>query len=153
MRKPSERLHVANNLYKILTDLENGAPPVLKRDVLFAAQQGSGAESTKRLPYFAVNPELSKEEQDKRASKLTQHIHPYVRIVQAAADLSGGNEKLLIERLIEGTDYSSSPRAENVQDLALEGWAGIEDALREISKEITRHHNLQLFSRGFASWE
>jgi hypothetical protein len=145
MRKP-ERLRVAKNLWQILADLEKGVPPVPKRDVLYAAGQGSGTDSTKRLANFAVNPELSAEEQDKRASKLTQHINRYTKIVEAAAELSDGNAKVLIERLVEGTQYSWSPGdPESVEDLSLEGWGAIQERVREVSKEIDGNHDLQRF--------
>ena len=148
MRKPSERLRVANNLWQILTDLENGVPPVSKKVVLREAGQGRDTDLTKRLPYFAVNPELSKEEPDKRASKLTQHIDRYVKLVRHAARLSGRNENVLIERLVEGTRYSWSPGdPESVEDLGLEGWRAVDEKIREVSKEIAGKHDLQGFFR------
>jgi hypothetical protein len=150
MRKPSERLLVANNLWQILTDLENGEPRASKREVLHVVlPEVDIADLTKRLPYFAVNPEKSKskEEQRKRAKILTRHIERYVELVQAAAHLSRRNVDDLIERLVEGTSYAWSPDDPELEDLGNEGWNKIEEKLREVSKEIAEKHDLQGFFR------
>jgi hypothetical protein len=139
------------NLWQILTDLENGIPPVSKKEVLREVFPKVDIEGlTKRLPYFAVNPEKSKskEERTKRAKILTRHIDRYVKLVKAAAHLSGRNEDVLIERLVEGTSYSWSPSdPESVEDLGHEGWVAIKEKLREVSKEIAVEHDLQGFFR------
>ncbi|MBD9453522.1 hypothetical protein IB244_18430 [Rhizobium sp. RHZ02] len=89
MKKRSERLQVANNMWRIMKELEKAVPPIRKRDVLHAAGQGSELDSTKRLPRFAIDPDLPAAEQEDCAEAATQAIGKYVEIARAAARLSG----------------------------------------------------------------
>jgi hypothetical protein len=86
IQRDSERVKIATNLWRILDELENGSRSISKRQVLHAAGQGKGTDSTKRLPYFAINPELSEEEIKKRVKRLTKKIAIYLNIIAAVSN-------------------------------------------------------------------
>jgi hypothetical protein len=155
MEKPKECLVVAQNLWRILSELESGSPKIKKSTVLHRAGEGEGEESTKRLPYLAVDP--AAEDKDKRAKLLSPYIKRHKRVVFAAAaelcELCGGDkkqqiarERQLLARLVEGTDYWSSPGIlESAEGLAFDRWKAVEERISEISEKIAGERNLKHF--------
>jgi hypothetical protein len=138
-----ERIRLAKNLWQILSDLP---PSVLTRDILHAAGQGGETESTKRLPYFALKPDLSPSEQNKRAEKLTKTIKKYTRIVTEAARKSHRDESDLIRRFVAGTRYW--PLTENIDatdNIDVEAWADVETAIQTAAARISSKYNLPRF--------
>jgi hypothetical protein len=142
MKKPDECLVVAQNLWRILSELENGPLQISKSTVLHEAGEGETKESTKRLPYLAVDPD--EEDKDKRAKLLSPNITRLRKVVFAAAKLGSMDEKQrisrerqLLARLVEGTDYWSSPGTlESGEGLAFDRWEAVEERIREVSKAI-----------------
>ncbi|MBV8105878.1 MAG: hypothetical protein JO223_14885 [Hyphomicrobiales bacterium] len=145
--KESERIRFANNLWRIFQELNRNSPPVTPRDVLYAAGQGQGTDSTKRLPYFALDPDLPALVRDKRARKLQKKFSGYEKLVSKAVELSGKDELVLMRTLIYGTWYS--PTTEDIEaaeeDIIIEGWANIETAVKTIGANVTRKYNLPRF--------
>ena len=92
----SERATVACNLLRILDGLEQGSPSISKRDVLSVAGLVHGpTDSTKRLYYLAFDASKTgfiPEQRKARIKILAQDINKYVKIVRAAASLSGRDE-------------------------------------------------------------
>jgi hypothetical protein len=138
------RIQLANNLSQILAEVRPLTPT---KDVLHAAGQGGETESTKRLPYYALNPELPASERDKRAEKLTKSIGKYMRIVAAAARLSGKNESDLIRRFVAGTVYD--PLTEEIDatgiDMNVEGWVHLETTIQTVATNISNKYKLPQF--------
>ena len=139
-----ERIRLAQNLWQILVDLR---PRVKTKDILRAADQGGETDSTKRLPYFAINPDLPPQVRDKRAEKLTKSIKKYVKIVAESARLSREDKSELIRRFVAGTRYF--PLKEDIEaadiELEVEGWADIEEALQKAATRISHKYNLSRF--------
>jgi hypothetical protein len=149
MEKPKECLVVAQNLWRILSELENGSPSIRKSAVLLEAKEG---ESTKHLPYLALDP--TKEADDKRTKLLSPDIRRHQKVVEAAAKLlARGDEKQeiarnrqLLAKLVQGTAYWSSPgHLESLEGLAFERWKAVEERIHDVSKAIAGEHGLKHF--------
>lgn len=106
-----ERLTLAQNLWTILDLALGKAPGLSKAKILREAGQGEPEESTRRLPYFAVDPTLPVDERTRRTKKLRRHVELYARIAIAAANLSGMNPDEILVQLASGTDYEQPQRA------------------------------------------
>ena len=150
IKEESNRIKIATNLWWILEELERCSPNISRREVLYAAGQGSGTNSTKRLPYFAINPGLSDQVIKKKSNRLTKHISKYLAIVDAASDLVNKDKWVLRQRLIEGTSYSPSHPSHIVpdapsEDLEIEGWDDIATAIQDIAQKVSNKHHLPRF--------
>jgi hypothetical protein len=140
-----ERIRLANNLWQIFADLR---PIVSTKEILRAAGHVKHeTDSTKRLPYFALDPNHPEPVRDKRAEKLTKSIKKYTRIVAEAARLSGKDESDLIRRFVAGTRYS--PLLDGVDapeiDINLEAWTDIATAIQTAATRISSKYNLPRF--------
>ena len=144
VQSKQERIRLAHNLWQILTDVR---PLVSTKDVLHAVGQGHGADLTKRLPYFALDPNLPELVRDKRAEKLAKHIRAYAKIASQAAQSISKDELTLIQQLVDGTWYS--PLKEDTDavqvDINVEGWINVETAIKEAASRISSKYNLPLF--------
>ncbi|WP_210250181.1 hypothetical protein, partial [Microvirga aerophila] len=135
VKRQSERRLVANNLWRILQDLEASQPPIKKKDVLQAAGQGGEHDSTKRLPRFAINPDLPSADQDERAEAATQDIRKYLQIARAAARLAGqSGEDAFLRQLVSGTSFATgisegTAPEDPDEDLIQRTWDDLEIAL------------------------
>ncbi|WP_294533031.1 hypothetical protein [uncultured Rhodoblastus sp.] len=139
-----ERLVVAENLWRLLSKLEDRDPPIKKKDVLHASGQGHEYESTKRLPRFAINPALSDEDKRKRSESLTKKILPYVNIVRNAAIMAGEAEGEFVLELIQNTSYVVTDSEIQI-DSDLDCWDDLVLAITTAVEDISRRYNLNVF--------
>lgn len=138
-----DRIRLANNLWKILADVQ---PKASTKNILHAAGKGSDFDSTKRLSYYALNPDLSDAIKEKRALKLAKKVQHYTTIVSAAAKLSNTDESNLIKQLVNGTYYSQLPDSGHADiDVNAEGWHNVESAIKTAANKISTKYNLQHF--------
>jgi hypothetical protein len=116
-----ERLTLAQNLWTILDLAVEKEPSLSRATILCESGQGQPHDSTKRLGYFAVDPNLPVEERTRKTKNLRRHVDRYVRIATTAAKLSGMNPDEFLVQLASGTDYEKPLRAdeENPYDAAL----------------------------------
>jgi hypothetical protein len=145
VQSKQERIRLANNLWKILEDVR---PFVSTKAVLHAAGHVKhSTDSTKRLPYFALDPNLPDSVREKRAEKLAKHIEAYAKIATQAAQLSGKDELSLIQQLVDGTYYV--PLREDIDDanfdISADVWADVQTALQLATTRISSKYNLPRF--------
>jgi hypothetical protein len=138
-----ERMRLAHNLWQILSDVRQLG--VSTKDVLHAAGQGHGTDSTKRLCYCALNPNLPHSIQEKRADKLAKHVKAYAKIAIEAAQ--GENPLSLIQRLVDGTFYALLGEEPDDIDTDIKGQvlSDVETAIQTAGARITSKYNLQRF--------
>ncbi|UVF22791.1 hypothetical protein HPT29_027625 (plasmid) [Microvirga terrae] len=142
MKRRSERRQVANNLWRILESLEAGQPSIKRKDVLQAAGQGGEHDSTKRLPRFAINPDLQPAEQEERAEAATQDIRKYLKIARTAARLAGHlEEDAFLRQLVSGTSFltgvfDDTALESSDEDLIQHTWDDLEIALEMASRAM-----------------
>jgi hypothetical protein len=134
---------VAENLWHILSDLEERDPPIRKAVVLHAAGQGHGTDSTKRLPRLAIDPVWPEEKKRSRAAHVTKKVGTYVRVAREAAKLAGEqDEYAFLPKLLQGTTYAASGE----DDKATKAEPEVVDELRFIleksAHDIAARHDL-----------
>lgn len=148
---PGQRLRVANNLWKILAELEEAPKPISKAQVLHAAGKGHEGDSTKRLPYYAIDPELRVKQQKDRAGRLTQKIRKYAEIARRAAVLTQRHEDHFIPALVEGTQYAmlGEPyEAASNEEIVAKAWQEIAGMIVEVAQGIDKARGLkELFEK------
>jgi hypothetical protein len=135
----SEQRRVAENLWGILAEAER--QNVSKARVLHAAGQGTEGESTKRLPRFAINPDLPAAEKERRAGGLTKRVTPYLAIAEAAARLLGQGENAFVASLLVGTRFTSTDEGTMASDED-EVAAELAELVRRICSGVARKHGL-----------
>lgn len=133
----AEQRRVAENLWGILLEVQRHG--VTKAQVLQAAGQGSREDSTKRLPRFALNPDLSPEEKEKRSAHLTKKVVPYLGIAAAAAKLLRRDENAFIPALLAGTRFAALEAAPSDED---EVSVELAEIVRQIAAGLSRKHDL-----------
>jgi hypothetical protein len=146
MNSSSERRRVANNLWRILNELENRTPPIKRLEVCRRAGKiFHEGDSTKRLYNFAIKPALPEKEQLNRAKGITKKIRRYVELAEVAAELSGKDKDHYIPALVEGTRYSLLPSEGkwDPDEVSTRAWNDIVSMLTLASESISTTYKLQ----------
>jgi hypothetical protein len=146
MESIEERRRAANNMWRILAELDNQSPRIRKRDVLHEAGLGGEDDSTKRLPYYAIDPDLPEDKQLRRAESVTKKIKKYEHLAQCAARLSKKVSKdhfLLV--LVEGTKYAVLPHEARLEpaEATAQAWAEIRGMIELASRSIAAKYELR----------
>jgi hypothetical protein len=98
-----QRFIVAQNLWRILDRYkQSGISPAT---VLQAAGKGRSSESTKRLPYYAINPHLPDHERERRRERLTQKASKYVDLIDSLARVAQLDRDSLLVDLFDGSGF------------------------------------------------
>jgi hypothetical protein len=136
------RKTVARNLFRLLRE---ASARVRTLTVLQKANQCNAGESTKRLPYFVLNPELQgTENEEKRAKLLHKKTANYIKIAQALAELRGFPDNEYILRLFSDTPYASGPSES--RDGATDTYiAAFHQLLKEMTEKIVSQHDLTAY--------
>ena len=106
MKRLMDRQTVGKNMWRLLDQIEHDHN-ISKARVLNAAGHGQPGESTKRLPYYAINPSLPDDVLRERANDLTQNATKYRYIAQKVAELAHLDEQPIVVKLFEGTTFES----------------------------------------------
>ena len=143
MKAMSDRLVAAQNLWNILDRVEKDHK-VRKARVFQEAGQGAAEESTKRLPKFAMRPNLPPEEIERRKKILSQTTRHYLTIAEHAAILAGFSKHEYVEELVRGTGYERD--VGEPDGIIFEPWVkNMAGMLNKIGEWINHRHDLEKY--------
>jgi hypothetical protein len=135
----TDRRRVAENLWRILAEAEQKGRR--KAEILHAGGQGGEGDSTKRMPYYALDPSLSQEDKNRRADKLTQDPRKYLKIGDAAGNLLHGNADYFLGELFGGTSIVV-PSSRGIDTDTPDIYTELASLIADTVAAITRKRNL-----------
>lgn len=153
--KPSERRHVAENLWRIMEDVRRHRPDATHARILQHAGRGTGTDSTKYGYYYLVDPNWPATKKADRTGKLTQTLPRYREIAQAAAELAGFEDRdaylfdLVRGTRIEAEIESSMPP----EDPRREGWEALCRCITMHADKIAHDYGLSRYFALQAGWQ
>ena len=136
-----DRLQIARNLYTLVAAAKSDNLNLI--NVLKAARQFNEGESTKRLYFYTIDPNLKgTEEEINRITRLRRKASGYVRIAQGIAGERGlADKNAHLSDLFRGTSYSD--QAEFPEDAFAETYASaFQQLLLEMIEALSIDHDL-----------
>lgn len=143
----ADQIQVAQNLWGILAHAEGKG--ITRATVLQKAGKSTRRDSTKRLPRYALDPELSEEEKKHRAGSLTKSAAPYLEIAEAAGILLDGDKDVFVADLFARTRIGETTHVASETDDIYAELAGL---VCDICRGIVRKHDLATCARHIETW-
>jgi hypothetical protein len=140
-----QRIMLAENLWQILESLERQG--YHKVDVVKEARLGDEYSSTKRLYNYTLDPtKATRPTNEDLSRRLTKSAEKYLRIIRAAASVSGLSEGVLLQQFVNGTDYDVS-LSEEALNSPTDPYEEIAEFLTSLGGRIAAKHRLSEFQR------
>ncbi|PWC46808.1 hypothetical protein TSA6c_08520 [Azospirillum sp. TSA6c] len=149
-KSSADQERIAENLYRLLDRLEKDKRirrADLCRDVLGSRPE----DSTKRLAFYALNPEKEGAKRQSQLSILTQKVTKYVELAEEAAHRAGEDVDAVLLDLVHGTNLASSGSLPSedpmTKDLKTPLIRNLERAASRVASETGLQRTYQMIAR------